>query len=116
MVSSVGMDVLRGAVGKMRAAAFSCRTGEAGECYGVFVMIVYTKSHCGWCRAALAWLDGHGYRYEVREVLGDPAAYARMREISGQSLAPTLEVDGKVLADFDTDQLEDFLAANGIKP
>lgn len=79
-------------------------------------MIVYTKSHCGWCRAALAWLDGHGYRYEVREVLGDPAAYARMREISGQSLTPTLEVDGKVLADFDTDQLESFLAAHGIKP
>lgn len=82
----------------------------------VVVMIVYTKSHCGWCRDAVAWLDRHGYRYEVREVLGDPAAYARMREISGQSLTPTMEVDGKVLADFDTGQLEKFLEAHGIRP
>ena len=41
---------------------------------------------------------------------------ARMREISGQSLTPTMEVDGKVLADFDTGQLSEFLEANAIKP
>lgn len=79
-------------------------------------MIIYIKSHCPWCTKALAWLDQHGYRYEVREVLQDPGAMARMREISGQSLAPTMEVDGKVLADFDTGQLSAFLDANGIKP
>jgi len=39
-----------------------------------------------------------------------------MREISGQSLAPTLEFGDKVLADFDTGQLEAFLEANGIEP
>jgi hypothetical protein len=53
---------------------------------------------------------------EVREVLEDPEAMERMREISGQSLTPTMEVDGKVLADFDTGQLSEFLEANGIKP
>ncbi len=79
-------------------------------------MIIYIKSHCHWCHDAIAWLDRHGYRYEVREVLEDPAALARMRELSGQTLTPTMEVDGKVLADFDTGQLEKFLAANGIKP
>jgi len=31
-------------------------------------------------------------------------------------LTPTMEVDGKVLADFDTGQLSAFLEANGIKP
>jgi hypothetical protein len=49
-------------------------------------------------------------------VLEDPEAMARMREISGQSLTPTMEVDGKVLADFDTGQLSEFLEANAIKP
>jgi hypothetical protein len=39
-----------------------------------------------------------------------------MRQISGQSLTPTMEVDGKVLADFDTGQLSEFLEANGIRP
>ena len=79
-------------------------------------MIIYIKSHCPWCKEALAWLDAHGYRYEIREVLEDPEAMARMREISGQSLTPTMEVEGKVLADFDTGQLSEFLEANGIKP
>ena len=75
---------------------------------------------CEWfdetCGELVDWLDQHGYRYEVREVLQDPEAMARMREISGQSLTPTLEVDGKVLADFDTGQLSAFLDANGLKP
>ena len=79
-------------------------------------MTVYIKSFCPWCKEALAWLEQHGYRCEVREVLQDPEAMARMREISGQSLTPTLEVEGKVLADFDTGQLSEFLEANGIKP
>ncbi|MBJ7258170.1 MAG: glutaredoxin family protein [Chthoniobacterales bacterium] len=79
-------------------------------------MIIYIKSHCSWCHEALAWLEARGYRYEVREVLEDPAAMARMREISGQSLTPTMEADGKVLSDFDTGQLSAFLEANNIKP
>jgi hypothetical protein len=31
-----------------------------------------------------------------------------MQRISGQTLAPTIEVDGRVLADFDTAQLAQF--------
>jgi len=80
------------------------------------IMIIYIKSFCPWCKEALAWLDAHGYRYEIREVLEDPEAMEHMREISGQSLTPTMEVDGKVLADFDTGQLSEFLEANGIRP
>jgi glutaredoxin len=79
-------------------------------------MTVYIKSFCPWCKEALAWLDQHGYRYEVREVLEEPEAMVRMREISGQSLTPTMEVNGKVLADFDTGQLSAFLEENGLKP
>jgi hypothetical protein len=49
-------------------------------------------------------------------LLEDPEAMEHMRQISGQSLTPTMEVDGKVLADFDTGQLSEFLEANGIRP
>ena len=81
-----------------------------------FFMTVYIKTFCPWCKEALAWLDAHGYRYEIREVLEDPEAMEHVRQISGQSLTPTMEVDGKVLADFDTGQLSEFLEANGIRP
>ncbi len=79
-------------------------------------MIVYVKPWCPWCVEALAWLDRAGYCYEVKDVLTDSAAYARMKEISGQSLTPTLEIGGLVLADFDIGQLEKFLQLHGIHP
>ena len=48
--------------------------------------------------------------FQKVDVLSDAVAFARMREISGQSLTPTLEMeDGDVLADFDVGQLEGFL-------
>lgn len=79
-------------------------------------MIIYIKRHCPWCVEALAWLDQHNYRYEVRDVLADPEAMERMRDISRQSLTPTMEVEGKVLADFDTGQLSEFLEEHDIRP
>lgn len=79
-------------------------------------MILYVKSWCPWCVEAMAYLDERGFSYDVRDVLEDPEAYARMREISRQSLTPTMEVDGKVLADFDTGQLSEFLEEHGIAP
>lgn len=73
-------------------------------------MTLYVKTGCPWCSAAVAWLEAHGVAFDLVDVLRDPAAFARMREISGQSLAPTLETeDGRVLADFETAQLEEFL-------
>ena len=44
-------------------------------------------------------------------VLEDHAAYARMREISRQSLTPTLEWNNRVLADFGPPELEEFVGA-----
>lgn len=79
-------------------------------------MILYVKRWCPWCIEAVEYLDMRGYRYELRDVLADAEAYARMREISRQSLTPTMEIGGKVLADFDTGQLERFLEEHGIVP
>ena len=79
-------------------------------------MILYVKRWCPWCVEAIGYLDTRGYSYELRDVLADPEAYTRMREISRQSLTPTMEVDGKVLADFDTGQLSEFLEEHGIAP
>jgi hypothetical protein len=31
-----------------------------------------------------------------------------MLQLSGQTLAPVIDVNGEILADFDTDQLEQF--------
>lgn len=79
-------------------------------------MTLYIKPWCPWCIEAINYLEAQGFSYEQRDVLQDAAAYAHMQKISHQSLTPTLEINGKVLADFDVHQLERFLAEEKIVP
>ncbi len=69
---------------------------------------LFIKPYCGWCHDAMDWLDSRGIEYQKLDVTSDSAARTEMRELSGQTLAPVIEVDGEILADFDTDQLEIF--------
>ena len=69
---------------------------------------LFIKPFCGWCHEAKDWLDEQGVAYEEVDVVSDRAAYQEMKELSGQTRAPVLDVDGEVLSDFDTDQLEAF--------
>jgi glutaredoxin len=69
---------------------------------------LFIKPWCGWCHKATRWLDDHDVEYETIDVLDDEAAFEEMIRLSGQELAPVIEVDGEVLADFGPDQLERF--------
>lgn len=69
---------------------------------------LFIKPYCGWCHKAIRWLDEHEIDYEKIDVIADEAAFDEMIRLSGQELAPVLEVDGQVLADFGPDQLADF--------
>jgi glutaredoxin len=66
---------------------------------------LFIKPFCGWCHEAVDWLDQRGLVYETLDVIADHRARQEMVRLSGQSLAPVIEVDGEVLADFDVDQL-----------
>ena len=57
----------------------------------------------------MRWLDDHDIKYEKLDVIANEAAFDEMVRISGQELAPVIEVDGKVLADFGPEQLPGFL-------
>jgi hypothetical protein len=54
------------------------------------------------------WLDDHGVEYEVLDVIKNDAAWREMVKLSGQELAPVIDVDGKILADFGPNQLAKF--------
>jgi glutaredoxin len=71
---------------------------------------LFIKPYCGWCHEAIDWLDERGVQYEKLDVTADRAARQEMQELTGQTLAPVIEVDGEVLADFDTGQLEQWWA------
>lgn len=76
-------------------------------------IILYSRPMCGWCEDAKAWLTERGWPYESRNTGSDLAARRRAIEISGQTYVPVIEVDGLVLGDFDTGQLEVFLTKHG---
>ena len=69
---------------------------------------LFIKPYCGWCHEAIEWLDARGIKYETLDVISDSAARKEMFQLSGQTLAPVIDVDGEILADFDTGQLERF--------
>jgi glutaredoxin len=60
----------------------------------------------------MRWLDEHGIEYETLDVIANEGAFDEMVRLSGQELAPVIEADGKVLADFGPEQLADFWKKN----
>ena len=77
---------------------------------------LYIKLGCPWCIRAQQYLDSRRYQYETVDVNRDPVAFDEMIRLSGQTLAPTLTVDGKILADFGPDDLDRFLKSERILP
>ncbi len=69
---------------------------------------LFIKPWCGWCHKAMHWLDDHDVEYQTLDVTADDAAYDEMVRLSGQELAPVIDVRGQVLADFGPDQLARF--------
>jgi glutaredoxin len=56
----------------------------------------------------MRWLDDHHIAHENIDVIADEAAFDEMIRLSGQDLAPVIEIDGEILADFGPDQLAEF--------
>ena len=54
------------------------------------------------------WLDDRDIEYEKVDVIADEMAFDEMIRLSGQELAPVIDVDGEILADFGPEQLATF--------
>ena len=69
---------------------------------------LFIKPYCGWCHKARRWLDERGIKYETLDVIADSKALTEMVNLTGQRMAPVIEVDGQILADFGPEELEKF--------
>lgn len=69
---------------------------------------LFIKPYCGWCHQAIRWLDDHDVEYETFDVIANDDAFDEMERLSGQTLAPVIDVNGEILADFGPDELERF--------
>ncbi len=76
--------------------------------------LLYIKNGCPWCDVAEEFLKEKGIAYDVVDVRSDAAAFRKMQELSGQTKAPTMVLDGDVLPDFGVEELGPFLVEHGI--
>jgi len=54
------------------------------------------------------WLNKRGIQYETLDAMTNAKARKEMFALSGQTLAPVIDVDGEILADFGAEELEEF--------
>ena len=74
----------------------------------------WMKPSCGWSNGVRAVLRKHGLEFEDKDIINNPANRWEMEQKSGQSLQPTLEINGTMLADISGEELEGWLLANSV--
>jgi len=77
---------------------------------------LYSREWCSWCIDAKDFLRQRGYKFIEIDVGKNRDAFEEMKELSDQTYVPTFVAGNKVLANFDTDQLEKFLSEHEIAP
>lgn len=77
---------------------------------------LFIKPGCPWCDDALDWFAARKITHETLDVIRDAEARAEMRQLTGQTLSPSVDVDGAILADFGNDELEAWWRENDFEP
>ena len=76
------------------------------------MIIIYTKTGCPWCHAALEWLSKKEIPFEERNTTEHPEYMEEMQQATQQTKAPTLLIDGVWLPDAG---VEDIAKALGVE-
>jgi glutaredoxin len=71
----------------------------------------YIKTGCPWCVGVTDYFKEKGIEYEEKNVTENPALFNEMQELSNQTKAPVVIIDGHMLADTDREAVSDFLDA-----
>jgi glutaredoxin 3 len=77
--------------------------------------LLYVKTGCPYCTDAIKFLSEHGIGFREVNVTDDANAFSEMQKKSKQTKAPTLDWNGKILADFGIEELVPFLQAQNVK-
>jgi len=69
---------------------------------------VYTKTGCSWCKEMLDYLNKKGVKYEEKNVSENADFMEQLQNISSQDKTPTLNIDGKIVADAGVEDVKDL--------
>jgi len=75
---------------------------------GVSKVIIYSMPTCPHCLAAIEWLQENGIEYEVFDISQNETKQDELIEKVGQSVVPTIEVEGDILVGFTEESFSEF--------
>jgi glutaredoxin len=74
----------------------------------------WLKTSCGWSNGVRAVFKKYGLEFEDKDIIKNPAFRWEMEQKSGQSLQPTVEINGVMLPDISGEELEAYLVQNNL--
>jgi len=77
-------------------------------------IILYKKSGCPWAAAVAGFLNELNVSFEARNVTTHPHYAREVEKKSGKCISPTLDIDGKIVADASVEHVAEVLEKNGI--
>jgi monothiol glutaredoxin len=78
-------------------------------------IILYRKSGCPWAAAVMGFLKELAVPFEVRNVSVNDQYAREVEQKSGKNKSPTLDIDGKILADASVEDVAHHLESIGWK-
>lgn len=79
-------------------------------------LTVYIKPGCPWCLAITGFLRNEGYEFLEIDVLAAGGALEEMKDLSGQSLVPTVRLGNSVVGDCRLGELKRLLQESNLQP
>ena len=76
-------------------------------------IILYAKTGCPWCAEVVQFLLDNDFDFETRNVTTSEKYMQEMIDKSGQTKAPTLDIDGEILADVGSEEVEKYFKEKG---
>lgn len=93
-----------------RARRASSRTGtDAPVRNASHDVTIYTAPWCGWCRKTIAFLDERGVDYVNKNIDEDPDHKEELREKSGGTSIPLVEIDGALIRGYNPNEMAALL-------
>jgi glutaredoxin 3 len=81
----------------------------------VMKVILYRKSGCPWAAAVMGFLNELSIPFDARNISVNERYLREVEQKSGQSKSPTLDIDGKILADASVEDVAEHLETLGWK-
>ncbi len=78
-------------------------------------IVIYRKTGCPWAAAVMGFLKELHIRFEERNVSENEKFAEEVLRKSGQMKSPTLDIDGKILADASVEDVAEELEERGIE-